>query len=214
MARVVHERQSAEEIAAQKAARSAAYRSSQTLRNLLIALGVTLAVVVVIVFGVPRGEAPERPEIDVEAIAQTVADSYGYTPLVPDVPDDWGVNRAEAEPAAVVAWDVVYTPPDDRNYITLLQGFEADETWATQQLSGAVSSETTQIDGVTWDVYDIGSAQQDAGISSAIGTTLADGYVILYGSASVEKTAELAGMLTEQIRADGAAADTEEEGAR
>lgn len=211
MARVVHERQSAEEIAAQKAARSAAYRNSQTVKNLLIALGVTLAVVLIVVFGVPRGEAPERPDIDVAAVAETVADSYGHTPLVADVPDGWGVNRAEVEPAEVVAWDVVYTPPDDTNYVTLLQGFSGDEIWAAQQLAGAIATDTMRIDGLTWDVYDIGGAQKEAGIASAIGITLSDGYVILYGSASVEKTAELAEMLTDQIRADGAAADTEGE---
>ena len=54
-----------DETAARKAASSKAYRSSQTVRNLVAALAVTLAVVAVIIFAVPRGEPVERAPLDV-----------------------------------------------------------------------------------------------------------------------------------------------------
>ena len=69
--------QSAEDIAAQKAARSAAYRQSQTFTNLVIALVVSIAVVAVIFLAVPRGTPPERPAIDVAAVAH----QFGSRPV-------------------------------------------------------------------------------------------------------------------------------------
>jgi len=201
--------QSASEIAAQKAARSAAYRGSQTFRNLLIALGVTLVIVVVVMWGVPRGTPATQPEIDVDAVAADTADAYGTAPLVADLSDEWGVNLAQVVQDQIVTWKVVYLAPDERNYVTLLQGFDGDEAWATQQLDGAAPAETTTIDGVEWNVYEIGTAQEDAGYTYAIGTPLGDGYAILKGSASAEVTADLAGMLAGQIKADPPGPTTE-----
>lgn len=58
-----------DETAARKAASSKAYRGSQTVRNLVAALLVTVAVVAVIIFAVPRGEPVKAEEIDVAGIA-------------------------------------------------------------------------------------------------------------------------------------------------
>ena len=52
--------ETAQETADRKAEFSRTYRASQNTRNLIAALLVTLAVVVVIVFAVPRGSLPER----------------------------------------------------------------------------------------------------------------------------------------------------------
>lgn len=203
------EQQSAEDIAAQKAARSAAYRNSQTVRNLLIALGVTLVVVAVVMFGVPRGTQPEAPPIDVAAIAADAAEAYDHQPIVAELPKDWGVNLAEIGSSGVTTWKVVHLTPDETNYVTLLQGFDGDETWASQELEGARAEDTITIDGVEWSVYSVGAAQTDAGYAYAIGTPLGDGYALLYGSADADTTAELAGLLSDQIRESLAAGSAE-----
>ncbi|WP_119697147.1 DUF4245 family protein [Microbacterium halotolerans] len=211
MANGASEQQTAEDIAAQKAARSAAYRNSQNVRNLIIALGVTLLIVVVVILGVPRGTPSERPEIDVAAIAANAEEAYDHTPLVADLSTGWGVNAAEVSPSTVVSWKVVHLTPDEKDYVTLLQGFDGDETWAAQELSGARADDTTTIDGVQWSVYDIGGTQNDSPVSYAIGTALSDGYVLLYGSASADATAEMASLLSDQIRDNIAAGDQEED---
>lgn len=198
--------QSAQDIAAQKAARSAAYRNSQNVRNLLIALGVTLLIVVVVVWGVPRGTPAERPDIDVAGIAEDAGEAYDVDPIVPELSDDWRVNIAEITTEQVVTWRITFLTPDESDYVTMLEGLSGDEAWASQQLDGAAPSGTTTIDGVAWTEYEIGPAQRDAGYAYAIGTATGDGFVLLYASASDDTVAEVAGAMSDQITSgtDGA----------
>src|SRR3546814_6486486 len=80
MARVVAELgrpETPEETAARKAESSRIYRSSQSFRNLIAALVVTLIVVAVVIFGVHRGDVAEAPEIDVAAEASDLSDTLG-----------------------------------------------------------------------------------------------------------------------------------------
>jgi len=192
--------QSAEEIAEQKAARSAAYRQSQTFRNLVVALLASLVVVAVIFFAVPRGTPPERPRIDVAEVAKRVADSYQRDVVVPEVPESWGVNVAEVTPGAPSVWQVVYTP-DEISFLDLAQAFDADETWAAQQLGGAAPTGSVTIDGITWERYEIARPEDHGNVSYALGTPAGADHVLLYGSASAETTAELAELVADQVRA-------------
>lgn len=193
--------QSAEDIAAQKAARSAAYRQSQTFTNLVIALIVSIAVVAVIFLAVPRGTPPERPAIDVAAVAQRVSESYQREVVAPAVPESWGVNAADVTPDAPAVWEVVYVTPDDENFLNLAQGFDADETWAAQQLGGTAPSGTVTIDGVEWQEYEISRPDRNRNISYALGTQAGADHVLLYGSAPAEYAAELAELVGDQVRA-------------
>ena len=61
-----------EETAARKAEFSKTYRAGQSFRNLIAALIITLAVVAVVIFGVPRGEPASEPQIDLPGIAADV----------------------------------------------------------------------------------------------------------------------------------------------
>ena len=81
-----------DETASRKAESSRVYRSSQNTRNLVAALLVTLAVVAVIIFAVPRGAPPAAEPIDVAAVAQSISSAEGRTVLVPDVPEEWLVE--------------------------------------------------------------------------------------------------------------------------
>jgi hypothetical protein len=89
-----------EETAARKAASSKAYRSSQTMRSLVAALLVTLAVVLVIVFAVPRGEPTTAKVIDVAGIAADVESTMDSPVIVPEADEFWPVNIGGVE------WDV------------------------------------------------------------------------------------------------------------
>ncbi|MGW9114538.1 DUF4245 domain-containing protein [Microbacterium sp. NPDC055683] len=187
-----------EETAARKAESSRNYRGSQTFRNLIVALLVSLAIVVVIVWGVPRGSAPERAEIDVAEVAASVASTVTGPVVVPETPEGWTVNLARFESGAVDTWNVTYgtTGPD---FLRFTQAFGADATWAAQRLDGAAPTGTVDVDGITWDVYEISNAADHANISYALGLQAGADHVLLYGSSSAEKTAELAASLSGQL---------------
>jgi hypothetical protein len=191
-----------EETAARKAASSKAYRSSQTMRSLFAALLVTLVVVAVIVFAVPRGEPTAVEEIDVARIAADVESTMESPVIVPELSDFWRVNAAGLESGATVVWDVTMAPADEdeRGFIRLAQAFDADAGWAPQRLNGIAPTDTVSIGGLEWDVYKTGSAGNEQNVTYAIGTQAGDDYVLLYGSRTAASTADLAESLIPQIR--------------
>lgn len=192
-----------DETAARKAASSKAYRGSQTVRNLVAALLVTVAVVAVIIFAVPRGEPIAAPKIDVAEIAAGVESTVDSPAIVPEVDGFWRVNAAELQSGATVVWEVTLAPAadDERGFIKVAQAFDADSSWAPQRLNGNAPTDETRIGGLDWDVYELGDAGANANVSYAIGTQAGDDYVLLYGSRSASSTADLAESLVPQIRA-------------
>lgn len=190
-----------DETAARKAASSRTYRSSQNVRNLVAALLVTLAIVAVIIFAVPRGEPVAAERIDVAGIAENVESTVESPVIVPELGDFWRVNAAEMEGGETTVWDVTLAPAaqDERGFVRLAQAFDADASWAPQRLNGIAPTDTVRIDGMDWDVFGIGDSAKD-NVSYAIGTQAGDDYVLLYGSMSAEITADLAESLIPQIR--------------
>ncbi|MCE0508419.1 DUF4245 domain-containing protein [Microbacterium sp. KKR3/1] len=191
-----------DETAARKAASSKAYRSSQTFRNLIAALLVTVAVVAVIILAVPRGEPVEPEPIDVAGIAAGVESTMDSPVLVPELGDFWRANSAKLLGGATVVWEVTLAPSadDERGFIKVAQAFDADASWAPQRLNGIAPTDTVRIGGLDWDVYEPGNADSNANVTYAIGTQAGDDYILLYGSRSPDSTAELAESLILQIR--------------
>ena len=188
-----------DETAARKAESSRIYRSSQNTRNLVAALLVTLAVVAVIILAVPRGAPPEAAPIDVAAVAQGVENAEGRTVLVPDVPDEWIVNRASIEGDSVSAWTIVYVPDESAGFLNIAQGFDADPAWVTRVLSGASVDDTVTIDGVEWDRYRIPDPSRAGNISAALSTPAGDDIVLVYGSTDDATLERAAASVAEQI---------------
>jgi hypothetical protein len=180
-----------DETAARKAESSRIYRGSQNARNLVAALLATLAVVVVIVFAVPRGEIPAASEIDVAQIARGIEDTQGRTVIVPDVPDEWRVNAASVEGDSTSAWTIVYVPDEAAGFLRVAQGFDADPAWPARVLSGADTDGTVTLGGVEWSTYDIPDPSRAGNISSALSTPAGADTVIVYGSTD-RSTLELA----------------------
>jgi hypothetical protein len=195
--------ETAQETADRKAESSRVYRSSQNVRNLIAALLATLAVVLVIVFAVPRGSAPEREPIDVAAVAESVAATEERTVISPDMSDGWIVNRAGIEGSGSVrAFTVVYAPAaeDERGFLRVAQGFDADEAWTARVLSGSAPQDTVAIDGITWDRYEL-DPDRTGNISVAIATDAGSDTVLIYGAADEEALEETARSVTDQIDA-------------
>ncbi|GAA5150535.1 hypothetical protein GCM10025768_15650 [Microbacterium pseudoresistens] len=193
--------ETAEETAGRKAAASAAYRSSQTFRSLIAALIVTVGLVAIIVFIVPRGEPATPASVDVAAAAANVESSLDRAAIVPDLGDEWRANGAVLEGGSPSVWTVTLAPAaeDERGFVRLAQAFDAEASWAATQLKGASPTGTVNIDGRDWDEYSISHPDQTGNISYAIGIQAGADYILLAGSRSATSTAQFAATLTAQI---------------
>jgi hypothetical protein len=188
-----------DEAAARKAESSRIYRSSQNTRNLIAALLVTLAVVAVIIFGVPRGTPPEAEPIDVAAVARSVESAEGRPVIVPEVPEEWLVNRASIEGDATPAWTIVYVPDETTGFLRVAQGFDADPAWTSRVLNGAAVDDTVTIGGIEWDRYDIADPSRAGNISAALSTQAGTDIVLVYGSADGATLELAAASVADQI---------------
>jgi hypothetical protein len=190
-----------EETAARKAEFSRTYRASQNTRNLVAALLVTLAIVAVVVFAVPRGTPPARESVDVAAVAADIADTTGRTVIVPTVPDEWHVNLAQLEGDTPAVWNVVYVPTEDSGFVRFAQGFDADPTWPTQVLQGADDDGTLTIEGVEWTRYDISDPGATGNVTAALSTIAGADTILVYGSAGSDELELIAASVADQVRA-------------
>lgn len=184
-----------DETAARKAEASQAYRSSKTVRNLVAALLITVAVVAVISFGVPRGTPPEPEPADVAATATSVEESLGRDVIVPDVPGDWRANSARLEDGV---WRIVYAPAS--GFVNIAQGFDTDGAWVSSRLGGLAPTGETTVDGITWNVYDMSVATRQDNLTYALATAAAGDTVLIYGDLTPETAESVAAGLTDQIR--------------
>lgn len=190
-----------DETAARKAEASRVYRSSQNTRNLVAALLATLAVVAVIVFAVPRGTPPEREPIDVAAVAERIGDAEARAVIAPALPDGWVVNSARIDgDSSVRTWTIVYAPAgeDDRGFLRVAQGFDADEAWPARVLSGAAPVDTASIDGVVWDRYEL-DPTRTGNISVALATTAGSDTILIYGAADAALLEEVAASVADDV---------------
>ncbi|MDZ8202204.1 DUF4245 domain-containing protein [Microbacterium sp. SSW1-59] len=188
------------ETAERKAASSAAYRSSKTVRNLVVALLVTLGIVAVIILAVPRGDLPAT-DVDVAETAAKVESGDDADLIVPDLPDTWRVNSAlvDAEDA-VRAWTIVYVPESGRGYLRVEQGFDADDAWASRVLRGAEIEGTETIDGITWDRYDVSGAGETGNITQGLAAQAGPDVVLIYGDSDEASLRQAAASVADQIR--------------
>ncbi len=202
MARVVAELgrpETPEETAARKAESSRVYRSSQTFRNLIAALLVTLAIVAVVVFGVPRGEPAPPPPIDAPAEASALSDTLGRPVVAADVPDDWRINSATYDAGEIATWTVAYAPPGKSGFLRVAQGFDADDAWIAELLAGSRTSGTVTAGGTTWDEYRIDDPSAAGNVSYALATTAGTDRVVVYGSTSPEVAQSVATSLAADL---------------
>lgn len=208
-----------EETAARKAENSRNYRRSQSFRNLVFALAVTVAVVAVIFWGVPRGELSQPDEIDVAAIAGQAESAHDHDLVVPAIPsawrtdnpmtDIWRANLARLDSGATARWSVVYA--GDEGFLRMEQALDADDAWIDRALGGATPAGTLTAGGVEWDVYERSRAADNADVAytHALATTAGDDRVLIYGSASAEMAEDLAELVGPQVRELSAASPEE-----
>jgi hypothetical protein len=193
-----------EETAARKAENSLKHRQRQTLKNLVLALGASLLIVLVIVLLVPRSDAPIDREVDVASIAEQAQIASDDPLAVPALPEGWRANAAELRTSAVddvTAWYVGYLTPSNE-YIGMYQGIEANPTWVASLLARTTATGTTTIDGVEWTVYDNRETSIDVGNAKyGLTTEAGDSTFVLLGTATPEEFETLAAALVPTVEA-------------
>lgn len=184
------------ETAARKAESSRVYRGSQTMRNLIAALIATLAVVMIIVFMVPRGEIEGPPAADVDSTA-TAVEAQLDTPIIsPVVPKSWRANSAKIEGDI---WEIVYAPGKGKGFLRVSQGIGVDAGWAGRELVGAQPTEIVTINGVEWQEYSFRDPTKSGNVSYALSTVAGADSILIFGSSSQKLITKVAKGLTEQI---------------
>ncbi len=186
-----------EETAARKAQNSANHRNRQTVNNLVYSLIATVALIV------PRGNpTASAPPVDYAAVAQQAQGSEPDRLLVPELPSGWKSNSAELRTKTsdnVDAWYIGLLTPKGQ-YIGMVQGFGANDSWVADQVNRTRISGTRDIGGVKWDVYDNRAAGSDAGnVAYALVTTAGKSTVVVFGTASDDEFTTVASSLTGQL---------------
>lgn len=183
-----------EEEAARRAENSRLYRQRKTVNNLVYSMLVTLGVVAIIYFAVPRGDEPVAWQVDYVAVGAQVQTTTPDHLVVPKMPADWQANAAEIRRGSdgVQVWRIGFVTPTNK-YIGYEQAFGGNASWVSNRMESTAPVSTTVIGGVTWDVYDNGDAGNN---SYALASTINGVTYLLRGSAGADAFAQLASAVT------------------
>jgi hypothetical protein len=160
-----------------------ANRAKAPVVGMLLAVGLTLAVLLPVMFLNP-GSKPEvyKRNIDVPGVALQAESTAGYLPLAVNLPDGWTSNYARwntGGTAQVPAWEVGYLTPGQQ-YIGLVQTDKANPTWIGQATENAPVTGDRKA-GANWELRDAGEGQRSLVLTR-------DGFtVILSGTAELDE---------------------------
>ncbi|MDD0857105.1 DUF4245 domain-containing protein [Arthrobacter alpinus] len=134
-------------------------------------------------------------DIDVAGIANHAADTAGFTPLAPVLPDGWYANYARWNPAGtdgVAFWDVGYVTANN-TFIALRQSITANPTWTASQTQYAPVTGTRTVSGHDWELRD--KPKEDRSLVLLDG----DNTIVLTGAADFEDFDFLAKAATDSL---------------
>jgi hypothetical protein len=193
-----------EEEAARKAQNSKNYRDSKTMRNLWVAIGVTVAIVALIVVIVPRDDSSRLQTIDYRAVAVSAQRDLPVPLAVPELPDTWTSNVAEIRTGSldkVTAWYVGFITPS-KQFLSITQAVDANPSWLADELQQTAPTGTTRIDGIDWTIHDNRKTDRDVGNAEyALTTESGRSTFIVAGTATPEEAEALASTITDTVRA-------------
>ncbi|WP_411721555.1 DUF4245 domain-containing protein [Mycetocola sp.] len=191
-----------EESAERKAESSRNYRRRKTVNNLVYSLLVCVGLVLIIALAVPRADNSLVPEVDYGAVATQAQTSSEHTLANPELPGSWSSNRAETDKTGgVSSWNIGLITPS-KEYIGIAQGFDANETWVSQQLRQTTASSTVTVDGVEWTVYDNREREDVGNMEYALTSEAGASTFIVFGTGSDEEFRTVASALADQVLAN------------
>lgn len=167
-------------------------KQNTSLRNIVWALGLTMAIVIVVgfVFFGAGDDAEREPlpnsELDVAASAERAQGTAPYPVAVPDAGSEWS-ERSARYSGGDERWEIRYSSPQG-HLVTLVQVPEVSATVLSANLPGAAVQQEQEIAGVPCQVLTGGSnAEPAAGVSCDGG----DWGLLVHGGADADELVEL-----------------------
>ncbi len=163
-------------------------RARQTVTNLVLALGASVAIVVGLVLIVPRSETSLIQKVDYVSIANDAAAATNLPVLIPRVPQDWWCNSARwiSQPGdgTKAAWYAGFVGPENE-YIGFTQAYGTNETWLALKLSGLQNTGTVGDTKLSWQLWTspekhVPAKSKDYMLVATVGTDT----LMVYGTAS------------------------------
>lgn len=185
-------------------AAAAAKRANASIIGMLLAMLSTVAIVLVIVWLNPQQKAETyRQTVDVAAISAHAADTAGFTPSAPVLPEGWYANYARWNGAGtdgVAFWDVGFVTSAN-TFIALKQSSSANPTWTSTQAQNAPVTGTRNIAGHTWELRDKPKGDRSLVLTSGGVTT------VLTGTADFKEFDVLAAATTKTVQSPSTSSD-------
>lgn len=181
-------------------------RKNTSLRNMLWALGLTMAVVIVVgivFFGVgsdAEQEVPASSRTDVAESAQRAQEEAAFPVAVPQLDGQWQERSAQFTASGTPQWEIRYSSPQGE-LTTLVESTEVSAPMLSAALPGTTVEEERQIDGADCQV--LSGSGPDGEQSSGIACQ-DDGWgVLVHGTGDPAELETLAAAAINSIR-DGA----------
>ncbi len=192
-----------EETAARVAESRRKRRANQSVKNLILSLVASLGIVLFLIVVVVQQSDP-LPPVDYLSTAEEASAGLGSDVIAPIVPPTWSANRADLSASGGVReWYIGFLTADEE-FIALVQGYDTNPTWLSDILRSPRSSESVEIAGVTWSLYDrreveAAGLRQFALVTETVGST-----IVLYGTASEDEFTQLATAIAAELPDDDA----------
>lgn len=185
-----------EETAARKAETSRVHRESQTARNLIAALVMSLGIVVLIMLVVVRPDPAPRAAVDYVAVAAEAQPTVDETLVAPSLPDGWSSNSARLQTSGgVTSWYIGFISPEQQ-FIGMTQGIDANPTWLAAQLGQSRQAQPVTVEGTTWQTHDNRGMNDVGNLAYVMTTELGNSTIVLFGTASDAEFLTLATSIT------------------
>lgn len=135
-----------------------------SLPNMARSLLVIGALMVLVIFMVPRVNSLSGPPVDIPATAKDVAATSGWPVAVArGLPQGWTATSARyvRTGGGAMTWLAGYQSPEG-NYASVEQTMTASSEWVEAEVNRAAVKGTMEIDGRTWTRYERSSKTQNS----------------------------------------------------
>jgi len=182
----------------------AKYRAKQTVVNLSLALAACVAMVALVVIGVPRDESNRIEEVNYSATVDQARASSDL-PIIKIRPlDGWWSNLAQLNTQssdAVINFKAGFVGSDVK-YIGYTQAFEGNPTWLAFSLAGTTIIGSYEYASYKWDIYQSvikNDPQKTMDYIMVLNYSKND-YILLYGIADKSEYESFANEIVDGIR--------------
>ena len=160
-------------------------RQRQNMRNLVGSLVVSLAIVAILIFIIPRPAGNQVPPVEWKDVASSSQISAPGPLLVPELDDTWRGNRADIRDlGGVVEWTVGLVGSGDE-FVQVIQGFGAGPAWVSTVVRGHGPDGETSLglgdEQVTWTLFDRSAVNDPGNRVWSVAAETTTGWVVVTG---------------------------------